>query len=77
MAWVGTYSDLQQGKPGDYRIRLKRNFKGADCAYPGVEVLADGTVVTTTYGHWTPNEPPYILSVRLKLSECDQRLTHR
>ena len=77
VAWVGTYSDLQQGKPGDYRIRLKRNFKGADCAYPGVEVLADGTVVTTTYGHWTPNEPPYILSVRLKLSECDQRLTHR
>jgi ABC-type multidrug transport system ATPase subunit len=39
--------------------------------------LADGTEVTTTYGHWTPNEPPYILSVRLKLSECDQRLTHR
>ncbi|MBM3965169.1 MAG: exo-alpha-sialidase [Planctomycetes bacterium] len=77
VAWVGTYSDLQQGKQGDFRIRLKRNFKGADCAYPGVEVLSDSTVVTTTYGHWTPNEPPYILSVRLKLAECDQRLTHR
>ena len=23
-----------------------------DCAYPGVEVLPDGTIVSTTYGHW-------------------------
>jgi hypothetical protein len=43
-----------------------------DCAYPGVEVLPDGTVVTTTYGHWTQGEPPYIVSVRLKLDDLDR-----
>jgi lysophospholipase L1-like esterase len=36
-----------------------------------VEVLPDGTFVTTTYGHWEQGEPPYILSVRLKLTELD------
>jgi len=27
--------------------------------------------VTTTYGHWSKGESPYIVSVRLKLSELD------
>ena len=49
------------------------NTQGADCAYPGVELLPDGTIVTTTYGHWTDGESPYIVSVRLKLSELDER----
>lgn len=49
------------------------NTQGADCAYPGVELLPDGTIVTTTYGHWTKGESPYIVSVRLKLSELDER----
>ena len=71
VAWVGTYEDLLEGKPGQYHIRLKENHKGPDCAYPGVEVLPDDTIVTTTYGHWVANEQPYILSVRLKLAELD------
>jgi hypothetical protein len=37
-----------------------------------VEVLDDGTLVTTTYGHWTGGEEPYVLSVRLKLEELDE-----
>lgn len=74
VAWVGSYADLVDGNPGDYRIRLKKNHKGYDCAYPGVEVLPDGTVVTTTYGHWIPGEPPFILSVRLQMDEIDARL---
>ncbi len=45
-------------------VRLKDNTKGYDTAYPGVEVLPDGTFVTTTYGHWQKGEQPYILSVR-------------
>jgi len=49
------------------------NTKGADCTYPGVELLPDGTIVTTTYGHWTEGEPAYIVSVRLKLSELDEK----
>jgi lysophospholipase L1-like esterase len=71
VAWVGTYEDIARGREGQYRVRLKQNHKGADCAYPGVEILPDGTIVTTTYGHWTPGEAPYILSVRLKLDELD------
>jgi hypothetical protein len=47
------------------------NTKGGDCAYPGVLLLPDGTIVTTTYGHWTQDEPPYIVTVRLKLEELD------
>lgn len=71
VAWVGKYEDIVAGREGQYRIRLMDNHKGADCAYPGVEVLPDGTIVTTTYGHWTAGEEPYIMSVRLKLSEID------
>ncbi|MFO0960789.1 MAG: sialidase family protein [Isosphaeraceae bacterium] len=72
VAWVGTYDDIARGKPGQYHVRLMDNTKGTDCAYPGVEVLPDGTIVTTTYGHWTEGEPPYIVSVRLKLEELDR-----
>ena len=50
------------------------NTKGADCTYPGVELLPDGTFVTTTYGHWTRGELPYIVSVRFKLEELDRKL---
>ncbi|MCA9013160.1 MAG: exo-alpha-sialidase [Planctomycetaceae bacterium] len=71
IAWVGTYDDLVQGREGQYVVRLKDNKKGADCAYPGVEVLPDDTIVTTTYGHWSASQMPYILSVRLKLNELD------
>lgn len=73
VAWVGKYDDIVQNKEGQYRVRLLKNHKGFDCAYPGVELLPDGTIVTTTYGHWQPNEQPYIVSVRLQLKELDGR----
>jgi len=73
VAWVGTYDDIVAGREGQYRVRLMDNHKGQDCAYPGVELLPDGTFVTTTYGHWTKDEQPYIVSVRLKLEEIDAR----
>ena len=47
------------------------NHRAADCAYPGVEILPDGTFVTTTYGHWTEGEAPYIVRVRFSLDELD------
>lgn len=72
VGWVGTYEDILSGRDGQYRVRLMDNKKDWDCGYPGVEVLADGTIVTTTYGHWTASEPPYIVSVRLTLSELDR-----
>lgn len=74
VAWVGTYDDLVQGKEGEFRIRVMDNTKGADCCYPGVEILPDGTIVTTTYGHWTQGEPPYIMCVRVTPAELDRRV---
>lgn len=72
VSWVGTWEDLYHGREGQYFLRFKENTKGYDTTYPGVEVLPDGTFVTTTYGHWSKGQQPYILSVRLKLSELDE-----
>ncbi len=77
VGWVGTFEDIEQGREGQYRVRLMDNKKGADCAYPGVEVLPDGTFVATTYGHWTEGEQPYIVAVRFKLSELDAKAKAR
>ena len=71
VAWVGTYEDIVQGREGQFRVRLMDNKNRWDCAYPPVEILPDDTIVTTTYGHWTAGEMPFIVSVRLKLSELD------
>jgi hypothetical protein len=71
VGWVGHYEDIVQGREGQYRVRVMDNTKGADCTYPGLELLPDGTFVTTTYGHWAEGEAPYIVSVRFKLDELD------
>lgn len=73
VGWVGTYDDIVNGRQGQYRVRLMDNHKAADCAYPGLELLPDGTFVTTTYGHWTEGEAPFIVSVRFKLDEIDAK----
>jgi len=74
VAWVGKYEDIVNGTEGEYRVRIMDNTKGADCTYPGVEVLPDGTIVTTTYGHWSEGEPAYVVSVRFTLAELDAKL---
>lgn len=71
VGWVGTYDDIVHGREGEYVVRLKDNTHGYDTTYPGVEVLPDGTFVTTTYGHWESGQPPYIMSVRFTLDELD------
>ncbi|MBL9127489.1 MAG: exo-alpha-sialidase [Verrucomicrobiales bacterium] len=73
VAWVGEFEDIENGRHGQYRVRLMDNHHAWDCAYPGVEVLPDGTVVAITYGHWIPNQPPFVVAVRLKLAELDDR----
>lgn len=73
VGWVGTYEDIVNGREGQYRVRFMDNTRGADCAYPGLELLSDGTFVATTYGHWTAGEQPYIVSVRFKMEELDQK----
>jgi|TARA_B110000438_G_scaffold303574_1_gene365732 hypothetical protein len=69
VAWVGSYQDLTDNRLGEYRILIKNNYNEWDSSYPGVELLPTGEIVTTTYGHWTKGEMPYIMSVRLNLNE--------
>ncbi len=71
VAWVGTYDDIVTGRDGQYLVRLMDNKDSWDSTYPGVAVLPDGTIVTTTYGHWDEGKPPFIVSVRLTLGELD------
>jgi hypothetical protein len=74
VGWVGSYDDIVKGSEGQYRVRIMDNTKGADCTYPGLELLPDGTFVTTTYGHWVEGEMPYIVSVRFQLGELDAKV---
>ncbi len=82
VAWVGRYEDIVSGREGQYRIRLMDNHPNAsgwdaDCAYPGVEVQRDGTLITTTYGHWVAGQSPYVVSIRLLLRELDNLAKRR
>lgn len=74
VGWVGTWDDIVHGREGAYRVRLMDNTHAADCAYPGLEVLGDGTFVATTYGHWEEGQEPFIVSVRFTLEELDRLL---
>ena len=74
VGWVGKWKDLVKGKHGEYRIRFKDNIHSWDCCYPGVELLPDGTFVVTTYGHWEKDKEPYIVSIRFKMEELDEKL---
>lgn len=74
VGWVGRFDDIVEGREGAYRVRIMDNTNAWDAAYPGLELLADGTFVTTTYGHWREGEEPYIVSVRFTLNELDSLL---
>jgi hypothetical protein len=71
IAWVGTYADIKQGNPGQYRVSLLRTFK--DGFYPGIHLLPDGTIVATTYANYRQEDVGCsIVSVRFKISEVDK-----
>ena len=72
VAWVGTYSDIVNALPGQYRVKLLHNYSGVDCGYPGLELLPDGTIVATTYLKYHPGpEKHSVVSVRFKIEELD------
>ena len=72
VAWVGTYDDIRQGKPGQCRIKLMHSYAGGDCGYPGVELLPDGTIIATTYIKYRPgNEKHSVVSTRFTIGEID------
>lgn len=72
VAWVGSYGNIVGQEKGQYRVKLLHSYKGADCGYPGLELLPDGTFVATTYIKYRPGpEKNSVVSVRFKLSEID------
>lgn len=90
VAWVGTYDDLKNGTEGQYRMKLAHIYvKGqtepeyyasADTGYCGNVVLDDGTIVTSSYGKFSPDEKinlgtdyrTYICSKRINLADTDE-----
>jgi len=78
VAWVGTYADIQQNRPGQYRVKLLHSHAGGDCGYPGLHQLPDGTIVATTYIKYRPgNDKHSVVSTRFKLAETDALATPR
>ena len=90
IAWVGTYEDLKNGTEGDYRIKVAhiysknqkepKYYAEADTGYCGNVVLEDGTIVTSSYGKFSPTEKTstgkelktYICSKRINLKDTDE-----
>lgn len=74
VAWVGSYESIRTGKasPGDCRVKLLHSYAGADCGYPGVHLLKDGTIIATTYVKYRPGKNRQsVVSVRFKVSELN------
>lgn len=74
VGWVGTYDDIINGREGLCRVHIAKNTKAHDCGYAGVEILRDGAISTTSYGHFTEGEMAYVMNVRFKMSEIDEKL---
>lgn len=73
IGWIGTYEDLVNGREGQYRVRIMESA-AHDSGYSGIEILPDGTIVTTSYGRFTPGEPNYVVSVRMHPNELDAKV---
>lgn len=96
VAWVGTYDDIKNGAEGQYRIKIAHTYldhqttpslsANADTGYCGNVVLSDGTVVTSSYGIFSPQEKEsgvyntdkgkqkrktFIVSKRIKLADVE------
>lgn len=74
-AWVGTYQDLRQGRPGQGRLRLLSHMT-SQAPSPGLHLLADGTIVAVT--RRTPlasgPRPTEIVSLRISPKAIDEAL---
>ncbi len=69
-AWVGTYEDLLNGKPGQYRIKIFHSYHGS-VEYPGIEILDDGTIVVVTSLSYRPGENYSVVCTRFNINETD------
>lgn len=73
VCWIGRYDEIPL-KGGGKRVKLLHSHAGADCGYPGVELLPDDTVVATTYIKLEPGKKKHsVVSVRFNVNEFDGR----
>lgn len=80
VAWVGTYDEIKNGTPGDYRVKLLHSYakRTGDCGYPGINVLPDGTIVATTYIKYDDGpEKHSVVSTRFTIAELDEMLAQK
>ena len=76
LGWVGTYDDIKNGRPGQYRVKLLHSYSGSDCGYPGVHVLGDGSVIALTYIKYEDNENAHsVVAVKFTMDELDRMAT--
>jgi hypothetical protein len=67
---VGTYNDIKQNKPGQFRVKLLHSHAGWDCGYPGIQCLPDGSIVALTYIKYEPEPNKHsIVAVRFRLTK--------
>ncbi len=72
VAWVGTYEDIRNNRPGQYRIKLLHSYAGSDCGYPGMQILSDGTIIATTYIKYKDGKNKHsVVSTRFRIQETD------
>lgn len=72
VAWVGRYEDIKKGRPGEYRVKILHSYAGSDCGYPGLELLADDTILATTYIKYRPGaDKQSVVCARFSLAETD------
>ncbi|MEG1963480.1 MAG: hypothetical protein RR123_01240 [Clostridia bacterium] len=87
-AWVGTYDDLVNSKPGDYLIKLAHTYldgqsapqieADGDTGYAGNVVFKDGLFVLTSYGRFEPiKENTFVVTKRLRLADIEKFVTPR
>ena len=69
VGWIGTYSDIRQGRPGQFALRLLPRL--GDTGYPGLHQLSDGALVATTYGVLVEGEKPSIVCLRFTLADIE------
>lgn len=73
VAWVGSYDDLKNARPGDYRIKLLHAYALGDCGYPGVSIFPNGDVFALTYIKYDNSKKKHsIVGVRFNIAETDR-----
>jgi hypothetical protein len=73
VGWIGTYEDIREAKPGQFRVKLLHSYAGGDCGYPGIHLLPDETIVATTYiRYWDDDRKHSVVSTRFKIEGIDR-----